>query len=146
MNFNIIFIYDYNRCFFIDHHRSLLIQHAPFLVLLIQLIIRVERQNVYTLQSGDSLFFIQNYCDKLFSVSITVQSISQSRHIIVEKWWGKYTGVMANTEATLPIIDDHYRITILVRQFGQRTPTVFNRLVERLHRVRYLQGFHLLFF
>lgn len=107
MNFNIIFIYDYNRCFFIDHHRSLLIQHAPFLVLLIQLIIRVERQNVYTLQSGDSLFFIQNYCDKLFSVSITVQSISQSRRIIVKN-------DEVNIQVLWQIQKQHYRSSMII--------------------------------
>ncbi|KAK6034345.1 hypothetical protein COOONC_28151 [Cooperia oncophora] len=39
----------------------------------------------------------------------------------------------------VPCIEDHQRVTILIRQVGPRNPTVFNRIVDRLARQRSIQ-------
>lgn len=46
-------------------------------------------------------------------------------------------------EQTVPSAGEHFRMLIVVRQFGYRSATTFNRLFERLQRVQSLQGFRL---
>uniref|UniRef100_A0A0R3RQZ3 Trafficking protein particle complex subunit 9 n=1 Tax=Elaeophora elaphi TaxID=1147741 RepID=A0A0R3RQZ3_9BILA len=43
-------------------------------------------------------------------------------------------------EASVPMVEDHCRVLIYVKQFGPRSPALFNCLLERLQRVRCLQG------
>lgn len=40
----------------------------------------------------------------------------------------------------VPCIEDHQRVTILIRQVGPRNTAVFNRIVDRLARQRSIQG------
>ncbi|VDP15635.1 unnamed protein product [Heligmosomoides polygyrus] len=39
----------------------------------------------------------------------------------------------------VPCIEDHQRVTILIRQVGPRNTAVFNRIVDRLARQRSIQ-------
>ncbi|EFO24879.2 hypothetical protein LOAG_03607 [Loa loa] len=42
-------------------------------------------------------------------------------------------------EASVPTVEDHCRVLIYVKQFGPRSPALFNCLLERLQRVQCLQ-------
>ncbi|VDK54944.1 unnamed protein product [Anisakis simplex] len=46
---------------------------------------------------------------------------------------------MDTSNAVIPSAVDHCRMLILIRQFGYRSPTTFNRILERLQRIQSLQ-------